>query len=84
MLADLTEEKHFEICVDIVNKDECVPVILCLLCHRKCVLGSKNGSVLISNWTHHIDKCYKEFRPGKPPKLANLWFHLKVHLPTPV
>ena len=37
VLADLTEEKHFEIRVDIGNKDECVPLILCLLCHCKCV-----------------------------------------------
>ena len=70
MLADLTKEKHFDIRVHIGNKDECVPVISCLLCHRKCGLGSKNGSVSISNWTRHVNKCYKQFRPGKTPKLS--------------
>ena len=58
-VGDVTEGKHFEVRVDIGNDNECVPVIVCLLCDRKCVLGSKNGSILISNWTRHVSQCLK-------------------------
>ena len=59
-LRELKEEKHFEVCVDLDSSNECAPFVVCLLCNRKCILGSKSDSVLISNWTRHVSKCIKK------------------------
>lgn len=56
MLKELTEQKHFQVRVDLDSSDECSPYVVCLLCNRKCMLGSKGDFVLISNWTRHVGK----------------------------
>ena len=56
-LRDLLEHKHFEVRVDLGSDDECIPFVRCLLCNNKCLLGSKKGSILLSNWTRHVSKC---------------------------
>ena len=58
-LRELTEQKHFEVHVDLDSSDECAPFVVCRLCNQKCMLGSKSESVLISNWTRHVSKCVK-------------------------
>ena len=34
------------------------------------MLGSKNGSILISNWTRHVSQCLKQVRAGKNQKIS--------------
>lgn len=69
-MRELTEEKHFEVRVDLGYNDECIPIVVCLLCNHKCVLGSKNGSVLISNWTRHVSKCVKHIGLKQHQKIS--------------
>lgn len=49
----LKEHEHFEITVTSTG----TAYIACKMCVKKCQLGSKNKSFLISNWTRHIGKC---------------------------
>lgn len=56
-LRELREQKHFEVQVNLKDGKECIPVVECLLCKNVSILGNKNGSILISNWTCHVAKC---------------------------
>ena len=57
-LRELKELEHYE-----VNGkpkevgDDFVASILCKVCNKSCALGQKEGRMMISNWTKHVNKC---------------------------
>lgn len=83
-MRELTEQKHFEVHVDLGNNEESIPIVVCLLCNHKCLLGNKNGLVLISNWTRHVSKCIKQVGLNSTNKSVGSWFQRIVHIPVPV
>ena len=43
------------------------------------MLGSKNSSILISNWTRHVSQCLKQVRAGKNQKIKFVTSSESVH-----
>ena len=69
-LRDIKEQKHFVVRVNLGDGNECIPVVVCLLRDHTCALGNKNGSILISNWTRHVVKCFKQVRVERNNKIS--------------
>ena len=71
-VKQMKENSHFNIHVKIVSV-ELSFTIICTPCGKKCCLYWKKDSVLLSNYTGHVEECCKKWEEIMNIKLTSIF-----------